>query len=320
MSEQLLLPTVPPPITALASSPAMSSVDLLAQATRIVLARHLAYLYEHHEDVATSEDVHAVHQMRVATRRMRAVLGATEEVFKSKITKSLNKRLRRLARLLGVVRDSDVLLLHLRDFAKNLSPEEHGVFDTLIEEVEHQREEGQGKLRSALMAKDYRRTLDELVDFLQAPLNQVASSDSGLPLLVRHRAGSTVLSRYEAVRRYETVLPTATSEQLHDLRIACKHLRYTLELFDAPLGARGAELVKSVKAAQEVLGSIHDSDVGVSFAERTLRKQGTVPAILRYIETRHTERATAAAELPRVWTTLIGETARYALAQALAEL
>lgn len=54
------------------------------------------------------------------------------------------------------------------------------------------------------------------------------------------------------------------SESLHDLRIAAKRLRYTLELFRRQLGASGERQLGRVKAVQEALGNLHDHNVRIA--------------------------------------------------------
>lgn len=53
------------------------------------------------------------------------------------------------------------------------------------------------------------------------------------------------------------------SDPLHDLRIAAKRLRYTLELFRPQFGAAGERQIDRVKAIQEALGTLHDHDVRI---------------------------------------------------------
>jgi len=298
----------------------MTSVDLLAQAGRVGLARHAAKLYDYHDDVIGSDDEHAVHQMRVATRRMRAVLGATAEVFKPKALKPLAKPLRRLARELGVVRDGDVFLKHLRSYRKSLADDEQADFDTFIDRIQADRDAAQIALRHELASKRYHHLLEDLTAFATQPIKEVVANDGGLPILVRHRAGSACVSHYEAVRRYETILPTATPEQLHALRITSKQLRYTLELFETPLGPEAEALIEPVRALQEQLGAIHDADVAVAQAQLHLHKQGTVPVIHHYIEIRDAERVATVATLHELWVQLTGDDYRQTAGRALAGL
>lgn len=57
--------------------------------------------------------------------------------------------------------------------------------------------------------------------------------------------------------------PTAT-EELHDLRISAKRLRYTLELFAGALGSDAVSAIQAVKVLQERLGDLHDADVRIA--------------------------------------------------------
>lgn len=61
-------------------------------------------------------------------------------------------------------------------------------------------------------------------------------------------------------------------EALHELRIAAKRLRYTLELFGIAFADPGAALIKKVKAIQEELGELHDHDVRIALIEDELAK------------------------------------------------
>jgi hypothetical protein len=60
-------------------------------------------------------------------------------------------------------------------------------------------------------------------------------------------------------------------EELHNLRIAAKRLRYSLELFRGVFGARGEKLIEQVKTLQEHLGQLHDYDVRIALIEEELR-------------------------------------------------
>ena len=64
-------------------------------------------------------------------------------------------------------------------------------------------------------------------------------------------------------------------EPLHDLRIAAKRLRYTLELFRAVFGERGEAQIERIKAIQEELGTLHDLDVRIALIEDELAALAT---------------------------------------------
>ena len=60
------------------------------------------------------------------------------------------------------------------------------------------------------------------------------------------------------------------SEALHDMRIAAKRLRYSLELFRSSFGKTGDRQIERVKAVQEELGALHDHDVRIALIEDEL--------------------------------------------------
>jgi hypothetical protein len=73
------------------------------------------------------------------------------------------------------------------------------------------------------------------------------------------------------------------AEALHDMRIAAKRLRYVLEMAEPVLGAPAREGAKHARRLQDLLGEIHDCDVGV-------------PRVLRHVERLRAEDAAALAD------------------------
>jgi CHAD domain-containing protein len=263
-SRSIELPTVPPEIETLAASAAFSGSASLALAGRIMMAKHTRKLYAHLPGVLSGEDPHDIHQMRVATRRLRASLQSTAIAYQPKPVDALRKGLRRLARALGAVRDLDVLLLRLRGDA-----EQHGIdpgeLDQRIARLAEERAAAHEDLIDELHSKRTARLYARLNDFLLCPLEEIQADDNGLPLLVRHHAGGAIWREFEAVQRFESVMPRTSSERLHELRIGYKHLRYTLELFESALGKHAREAIKEIETIQEHLGLIHDADVALQY-------------------------------------------------------
>jgi hypothetical protein len=92
----------------------------------------------------------------------------------------------------------------------------------------------------------------------------VAEIDPDAPVL--ENARKVIAVRIAEFYSYEPfVTRPEHSIELHDLRIAAKRLRYTLELFEPQLGAEGKRLISRVKDLQEELGNLHDHDVRIEF-------------------------------------------------------
>ena len=77
---------------------------------------------------------------------------------------------------------------------------------------------------------------------------------------------SRVWAAYEALRAYEPVMRWADVTTLHDLRIAAKWLRYTLEFVREALGRDAGPVIEKVVALQDHLGWLHDADVAAGLA------------------------------------------------------
>jgi len=88
-----------------------------SEAAQRIVAVRAAELAEHSGDVLDLSDIERVHDMRVATRRLRAALEAFEPCFPARLWRSTLKDVKRLADALGERRDRDVAIASLERFA-----------------------------------------------------------------------------------------------------------------------------------------------------------------------------------------------------------
>ncbi|HEY1388186.1 MAG TPA: CHAD domain-containing protein [Ktedonobacterales bacterium] len=245
----------------------------LEEVGRDMVAEHLKNLHKHEPGVREGSDPEAIHKMRVATRRLRTTLQALQDapIFDQKQVGRL-RRFRRglkvLARSLGEVRDLDVLGERVRayvqaqpDLATDLAP--------LIDLLDARRQTAYTRLSEGLDSHELARTLEQLDEFTQRPIAPPAEQP---PLLVKHFAGGAIWRRYEAVMRYETVVATAPPLMLHQVRIACKQLRYAVELFEDALSVRAQALLDILVHAQDHLGNLHDAIVALDLVNEVRDK------------------------------------------------
>jgi CHAD domain-containing protein len=334
MSKTEALPSMPEALDALADTASFTSDEQLVVAGRALMAKHARKLYSHLPGVLTGEDPHDVHQARVATRRLRASLQATARVYNEKLVKQLRKRLRRLARAIGEVRDRDVLLMRLRADLEKL-PEaepERAQLSGVIDALQQERDRAHVQLLVELQHKRTAKTLQSLNHFLLCPLEEIWADTGELPLLVRHHAGSTIWQHFEEVLRFQTILAQASSDQLHELRITSKHLRYTLELFEPALPSNAEDMIDRVKALQEHLGELHDADVAIAYlqGDHSLATTGAGPEhggngevpipLAQYVARRQEEQEKLLNGVSGVWDSLTLVTPRRKLARLIAEL
>ena len=124
-------------------------------------------VYEHADGVLDTGDIERVHAMRVATRRLRAVLEIYEPCFPRKALRPVLAEVKELADALGERRDPDVELLALEQFAASVGPDERAGVQVFIERTRAEQQDGNELLAGALeRAKetDLRTRLEELAE------------------------------------------------------------------------------------------------------------------------------------------------------------
>jgi CHAD domain-containing protein len=135
-----------------------------AVAARIVSVRG-EELREHADGVLDTGDIERVHDMRVATRRLRAALEVFEPCFPPKPYREALREVKRLADGLGERRDRDVAIVALRRFNDQMpAPDRRGV-ESLIERLRDEQDEANREL-APLVDGGHLRALSESLDEL----------------------------------------------------------------------------------------------------------------------------------------------------------
>lgn len=112
---------------------------------RLVLER-VRKMLEWRDEVLKHNDIEAVHKMRVATRRLRAVLDAYEILCDAKTFKRIYRRVKQIADILGMARDTDVMIDGLQQQLAQVSPEEQAGLHWLIARLDEYRQMHQDEL------------------------------------------------------------------------------------------------------------------------------------------------------------------------------
>jgi CHAD domain-containing protein len=136
-----------------------------ARAAAQIVRVRAAELFEQAEGVLDTEDIERVHDMRVASRRLRAVLEVFAPCFPKGQYRSVLRDVKQLADALGERRDPDVQIATLQTLRDELGPENHPGVDLLIERAREDQERGNAALREALermLTQDLRGRLEEL--------------------------------------------------------------------------------------------------------------------------------------------------------------
>ncbi len=304
----------------------MTGDDVVAEAGRKVLRFHLARLIAREAGTRTGHDPEELHAMRVATRRMRAAWRVFGDGFRPESTRKYRTRLRDVAAKLGAVRDLDVLVMSLEQYRADLPEAERLGLEPLITQWRTERDLARAVLVRELDSKGYRRFVDEYRTFVLSPGMGAAIVGPTEPHHVRDTAGSHIQLAYEQVRAYQSVLRWADVATLHQLRIAGKWLRYTLEFVKEPLGPEASMLIERVVALQDHLGLLNDAEVAATMARALLVErsgqltEGETGAIGRYLVSREREVARLHRGASAPWRGVSGPVFRRALGRAISAL
>jgi CHAD domain-containing protein len=262
----------------------MSKDDPLAEAGRKVMCYHFARMLSHEEGTRLGEDIEALHDMRVATRRLRAAFEVFQDAFEPGVLKPYLKGLRATGRALGNVRDLDVFMEKVQHYLATIHEERHAGLDTLLAGWSEQREAARAEMLTWMNSKEYTDFKRKFNLFLNTPgAGALAVSPSTpTPNRVRDLAPVLIYTRLAAVRAYAPYLDDAPIELLHALRIEFKKLRYTVEYFQEPLGKQARDVIDLLKQMQDHLGDLNDAQVASQlvgqFIEDWETRQAGLPA------------------------------------------
>jgi CHAD domain-containing protein len=307
-------------------TPGVLADDHLAEAGRKVLRFHLARMLAREAGTREGADAEELHAMRVATRRQRAAWRVFGPAFDEDRTRRHRRRLREVAADLGGVRDLDVLIEAAEAYRGRQSHAEAAALEPLLTAWRIRRDAARILLVHELDSKRYARWVEEYAAFVQSEGAGSRSVGPTEPHRVRDTMPSRIWAAYEVVRAYEPVMRWADVNTLHDLRIAAKWLRYTLEFAREALGREAGPVIEKVVALQDHLGWLHDADVAAGLARGYLVEHAgeldelESAAIGRYLVDRERELARLRRTVGAPWRGVSSLAFRRALGRVVAGL
>ena len=226
-----------------------------------VLRRNVGAMLAHEPGTRLGEDIEELHDMRVATRRLRAALAMFIGALPVR-AQHLRVELGWLAAVLGGVRDLDVQIERLDGWAAEVPEEDRGSLAELAKLLGLERDAARESLLAALDSKRYERLVAGLTAMLrQGPSRRssvaMAAAVTAVPELVadRHRA---------AVKAARRARRSGVATDFHRLRIRGKRLRYALEFVSEVYAGQTGRYVRRVVKLQDALGLMQDAQVAAT--------------------------------------------------------
>ncbi|HEV2034705.1 MAG TPA: CYTH and CHAD domain-containing protein [Candidatus Dormibacteraeota bacterium] len=286
----------PPEVAPTAVKPDSPARDVI----RSVLAESVAALLHHDPLMRTSGDPEAVHQARVASRKLRSHLRTFGPLLEPEWTDPLRTELGWLALGLGAVRDREVLLDRLRAGAASLPPNDARSAASLLHILEEDIDELRKKLITELDSTRYIDLLERLVAAAQSPAT-LPDADQPASTALPPLATSPWRRLRSAVRQ----LPEQPADpELHRIRILAKRARYAAEAVEPVVGAGAAAFARAAAKLQTILGEHQDSVTAQAWL-RSIRVSGRRAFVAgQLIAMEHMAAEEARAKWPKVWKSL----------------
>lgn len=232
-----------------------------AELTYAALSRYVSAMVEHEPGTRLGEDPEELHDMRVATRRLRAAIGLFGEMLPAR-AQALARELGWIGHALGAVRDLDVQLERMPEvtaWVQDWYPApEGGRLAPVRAALESERASARSRLLSALDSARWDRLCSALVELARegprASARGHAPAVDVVPglVLARHRS---------AVKAAKRARRSGDPGDFHRLRIRCKRLRYSLDLTSELYGGASVAFARELAGLQDSLGRAQDAEV-----------------------------------------------------------
>lgn len=247
--------SLPAPIGPTPPEPKAPVVDHL----KWLLAQHVGWLLAHDPGTRLGTEIESLHQMRVAIRRLRAVLRTARPILLPAWVTPLEQELDWLSDLLGPVRDLDVQISYVMEEAAELDQRDRKLLAQFISHLRTRRDAAHQLLRSELTNARYLDLIRRLQQAAQVP------PVMELPFTVSQLAGRAFKKLRKAIRRLKA---SPSDAVLHKIRILVKRARYAADLARWVVKKPAVRFIKAARATQDLLG-IHQDAIQ---AERHVRQ------------------------------------------------
>ena len=233
---------------------------------------------DQHWGLVADLDTECLHQHRVALRKTRSLLALMKAAFPEARRQEWKTQLSGLAKATNTVRDLDVFLLSESHYRQLLPRDFSDGLDQLFSHCHRQRQQAFQSLRRFVQSPAYARTFEHLRVSLSEP-PEFATECAARP--IKSVVDAQVLKRYRKLCRQIARLDSdSPAEQLHQVRIGGKKLRYLLEFFAELYPTKKMrKQIKAAKKLQSLLGDFNDYSVQMTFLRGQLDQTSVSTAL-----------------------------------------
>jgi len=235
---------------------------------------YLSTLKESAQHIQKRKNIEDIHDIRVSSRRIRACLAIFTDYLPPKKAKIWQKEIKKITSAYGKVRDLDVQIDLITSILRSVQdskirPGIRRVKLRLQQKLEKRQKETTNLTQSILESP----VLLEMEAWAEAALANFTLETYKSPELFK-LGYKEIQSRLEEFLFFEVfIFDPSRVEELHQMRIAAKRLRYTLEIFSDLYDGKTDFAMDIARLTQQYLGEIHDADVWLMFLPKFMEQE-----------------------------------------------
>ncbi len=239
-----------------------------AQLVRRAIATSVKRLFENEAGVIAGREAEAVHQARVAVRRLRSDLRSFRPLIDRDWGAPLRQELAWLGTELGAVRDIDVLFARLRSDAERAGGATDPNVTIVFAKVRADRAQARKRLLAAMRTDRYRRLREGLRSAARAPRFTLAARMTAYDALI-----PIVRKGWKKLRTaMKELWPRPSALALHHVRILAKRCRYAAESTIPLEGKQAVSFAEAATRVQDALGELNDAETACRALRRLRRR------------------------------------------------
>ncbi|MCH6255021.1 CHAD domain-containing protein [Puniceicoccaceae bacterium K14] len=217
-------------------------------------------------------DTEFLHDYRVAVRKLRSVLKLIKGAFLNEDTKRLKDIFGDFARKTNRLRDLDVYLLNEQTYRSQIPDALKPGLNKMFSDFQKERSLQLRSIRRHLKSKTYQSSIEAQRNWLESA---ASSEGARAKLPIKQVCSKEIFKHFKLIPKTGVSINDSTpDEEVHELRIECKRLRYLLELFSSLYAPSGIKFVsKKLKRLQETLGNFNDYSVQQEFLFEYIESQ-----------------------------------------------
>jgi len=262
-------PTLPPAPIKAKPPPLLDSMGC-GEGFALIADSAIAHLAANHDCLMRTGEAEAIHQMRVALRRLRSAMSMFREILDDPESVDLRPELQWLQRTLGAARDWDVLLAETVVPLQELFGGTAG-YEKLCLAIADRRQRARASALADLATPRMTRLMLRLAFWCDAVGRSHPQADRPVGELAR----AILDKRHRKIKKQMDHFGELSIDGRHQCRIDIKKLRYAVDFFAGLFPAkRGQRLLPLLAALQDRLGALNDIAVARSTIEALVLEEG----------------------------------------------